>query len=174
MIPILEPLSRLPGVEVVMLISHDGVPIACLGKPADSSTGFTPAKQEALAALAASWLNELNQAVGPLSWNSPERVCLRAARGTLVLRRAEKAILVAWLTREASPEDIRLSMDGTLARIERSSLSRTSDARARDSSITKSPALPGPIPAAQLDTLPSEDGSQSPSEFAKRNHPPGN
>ena len=91
MIPILEPLSRLPGVQVVMLISHDGVPIACLGRTADSdATGLSADKQEALAALAASWLNELSQAVGPLSWNSPERVCLRAARGTLVLRRAER------------------------------------------------------------------------------------
>ena len=52
MIPILEPLSRLPGVQVVMLISHDGVPIACLGRTADSdATGLSADKQEALAAL---------------------------------------------------------------------------------------------------------------------------
>jgi predicted regulator of Ras-like GTPase activity (Roadblock/LC7/MglB family) len=176
-IAILEPLSRLPGVELVMLISHDGVPIAWAGRgnpPADGA--LAPEKQaavndrqEALAALSASWLNELTQAVAPLSWNAPERVCLRAARGTLVLRRAESAVLIVLLAREASPEDVRLSMDGTLARIERSCLGRGS-ARASEAPAARDPELPAPF-AAQASTDSSPDDSQAPAESAKRSHP---
>ncbi|MSR61499.1 MAG: roadblock/LC7 domain-containing protein [Planctomycetes bacterium] len=119
MIAYLESLARLPGVEFVMLISHDGVPIAHAGGTEES------AREESLAALAASWLNDVTQAVAPLGWHAPERVCLRAARGTLVMRRSESACLVVRLGREAAPEDVRLSMDGTLARIERARHGRT-------------------------------------------------
>jgi predicted regulator of Ras-like GTPase activity (Roadblock/LC7/MglB family) len=177
-IAILEPLSRLPGVELVMLIAHDGVPIASAGRavsPADGAA--TPEnqvslndRQDGLAALSASWLNELSQAVAPLSWNAPERVCLRAARGTLVLRRAESAVLVVLLSREASPEDVRLSMDGTLARIERSCLGRGTSARAGEAPAARDPELPAPF-AAQASTDPPPDDSQTPAEPAKRSHP---
>ena len=74
MIAFLEPLSRLPGVEFVLLISHDGVPIAHAG------AGGEPGREDAIAALAASWLNDITAAVAPLTWNPPERICLRAAR----------------------------------------------------------------------------------------------
>jgi predicted regulator of Ras-like GTPase activity (Roadblock/LC7/MglB family) len=149
-IAVLEPLARMPGVEFVLLISHDGVPIAHVKGSVDLP------HEESLAALAAAWLNDIGQAVAPLGWHAPERACLRAARGTLVLRRSESACLVVCLGREASPEDVRLSMDGTLARIERARHGRANPDRAHAPS---EPALqpPAPIPYRQGST-PAEEG----------------
>jgi len=161
-IAFLEPLSRLPGVEFVLLISHDGVPIAHAGGTSES------AREESLAALAASWLNDVTHAVAPLGWHAPERVCLRAARGTLVLRRSESACLVVRLGRETSPEDVRLSMDGTLARIERARHGRT---HAEPAAPHIAPALPsepaGPIPY-RMGTSPVEEELRP-----APGHPPG-
>jgi predicted regulator of Ras-like GTPase activity (Roadblock/LC7/MglB family) len=117
-IDFIETLSRSPGVEYVLLISHDGVLIAHASGTSES------ARDEGLAALTAAWLNDLTHAIAPLGWHAPDRICLRAARGTVVLRRTESASLVVWLGRAASPEDVRLSMDGTLARIERARTGR--------------------------------------------------
>ena len=152
MIALLEPLARLPGVEFVLLISHDGVPIAHVTRSAD------PIHEESLAALAAAWLNDIGAAVAPLGWHSPVRACLRAARGTLVLRRSESACLVVCLGRETSPEDVRLSMDGTLARIERAKHGRGGA------------QPPAPIPYRQ-GSAPAEE-SLSPA--SRPEHPPGN
>lgn len=139
MIQFLQTLSRLPGVEFVLLISHDGVPIAH-ARGTDDSVG-----QDSLAALTASWLSEIGQAVAPLGWHAPERAYLRAARGTLVLRRSESACLVVCLGRETSPEDVRLSMDGTLARIERARQGRA-QAAAPAQSAGPSTEPPAAIP----------------------------
>ena len=158
MIALLEPLARMPGVEFVLLISHDGVPIAHVRSNGDST------HEESLAALAAAWLNDIRQSVAPLGWHVPERACLRAARGTLVLRRSESACLVVCLGREASPEDVRLSMDGTLARIERGRLARTSG-------LADTASHPqAPIPSRR-DSTPAEEGL---SPTSRPGHPPGN
>jgi predicted regulator of Ras-like GTPase activity (Roadblock/LC7/MglB family) len=157
----LESLSRLPGVEFVLLISNDGVPIAHAGGTSES------AREESLAALAAAWLNEVGQAVAPLGWRAPERICLRAARGTLVLRHTESASLLVCLGRETSPEDVRLSMDGTLARIERA---RTGRATAESAPLrARAVSEPdGPIPY-RADAPPVEEGLHP----AHPDHPPG-
>ncbi len=122
MIELLEPLAQEPGVELAMLAASDGVPIASCGRvsgqPIDSEFGGM-SKDDGLAAMTAAWISELNLAVGPLSWLPPTRISLRAARGTLVLQRMETAILVVLLARGLSPEAVRLSMDATIARIER-------------------------------------------------------
>ena len=169
MIAFLESLSRLPGVEFVLLISNDGVPIAHAGGTSES------AHEESLAALAASWLNDVGQAVAPLGWRRPERICLRAARGTLVLRYSESASLVVCLGREASPEDVRLPMDGTLARIERARTGRehveSVPARhesAADASAASDPEAPIPY---RDDSPPVEEGVHP---AAHPDHPPGN
>ena len=60
-----------------------------------------------------------------------ERIVLKGARGILVMRRIENAILVVLLSRGLSPEDVRLSMDGTIARIERTP--RTKNGQAHQS-----------------------------------------
>lgn len=171
MIAFLESLSRLPGVEFVLLISHDGVPIAHAQGTSES------AQEESLAALAASWLNDIGQAVAPLGWHTPERACLRGARGTLVLRRSESACLVVLLGRESAPEDVRLPMDGTLARIERARqgrekaanvTSQTSFAVAPEPSV--SPEPPAAIPSRNAPS-PVEEGLRPASQPG---HSPGN
>jgi predicted regulator of Ras-like GTPase activity (Roadblock/LC7/MglB family) len=152
-IAFLEPLARLPGVEFVLLISHDGVPIAHVHRAAD------PIHEESLAALAAAWLNDIGAAVAPLGWHAPVRACLRGARGTLVLRRSESACLVVCLGRETSPEDVRLPMDGILARIERAKHGRAA---------AQQP--PAAIPYRQGSAPVEEDLSPA----SRPGHPPGN
>lgn len=168
MIAFLEPLSRLPGVEFVLLVSHDGVPIA------HASASSETVRDESLAALAAAWLNDVGQAVAPLGWHAPERICLRAARGTLVLRHSESACLVVCLGRETSPEDVRLSMDGTLARIERARHSRSQAPEVLAPSFPSTPGAAAEPPAAipyRTDSLPAEEGLRPASNPG---HSPGN
>ena len=124
-----------------MLVAHDGVPIASVGRlagePMEREGPFALTRDDGLSALTSIWVHELGQAVAPLSWEGPQRIVLKGARGILVLRRIETAILVVLLSRGLSPEDVRLSMDGTIARIERT-LRRI-----------QRPPLPGaPLPAA--------------------------
>ncbi len=152
MIEALEPLAELPGVQLVMLVTHDGVPIAVPGRKA----GPSPAevleatnKEEGLAALAVGWLKELAAAVAPLSWDEPRRIVLRCARGVLVVSQARSAVLVVLLARGSSAEDVRLAVDGTIARIERNlrGMGRESSA----SASSKHP--PGPLPSKNASRL---------------------
>lgn len=159
MIAFLEPLSRLPGVEFVLLISHDGVPIAHARGCSESS------HEESLAALASAWLNDVAHAVAPLGWHAPERACLRAARGTIVLRRSESACLVVCLGRETVPEDVRLPMDGVLARIER--------ARHGREHAVSVPAAPVPTPEPQA-AFPYRGDSTTVEEGLHQDSHPGN
>jgi predicted regulator of Ras-like GTPase activity (Roadblock/LC7/MglB family) len=152
-------------VDLALLSSHDGVPIAF----ASNRPQTAPGREEGLAALAASWLNELTQAVAPLTWNAPERVCLRAARGTLVLRRSESACLIVLLAREASQEDVRLSLDGTLARIERARLGRRNGVAgdgpveaARDARAAPLADVPPAFPSRPAPTPAEEDFRPTP------------
>lgn len=161
MIAVIEPLARMPGVEFVLLLSHDGVPIAHVHGSGD------PIHEESLAALAAAWLNDIGQAVAPLGWHAPERACLRGARGTLVLRRSESACLVVRLGRETSPEDVRLSMDSVLARIERA---RHGRANVERTSGEQASPPPSPIPYRQGSTSVEEGVSPA----ARPGHFPGN
>ena len=131
MIQALQPLVEIPGVRVVMLVTPDGVPIAIPTSGASGAPQGDPGSQpesldhgplgqeDAVAAIATGWLAEAESHVAPLSWNAPQRIVLRAARGTLVLQRTRTAILLVILARGMDPEDVRLSMDGTIARIER-------------------------------------------------------
>ena len=143
MIEVLEPLAALPGVELSMLVTPDGMPIAVAHRrDAVEEEGSSALKGEALAALAIGWSNELRLATAPLSWSEPTRAVLRCARGSIVMRRMRGAVLLLVLGRGVSPEDVRLSMDGTVARIERSL--RGSDDRSSSTHATSNP--PGPIP----------------------------
>ena len=128
MMEALRPLANQPGVELVMLLSQDGVPIAVVTRPDanEAPQDEEPAapgvlsKDDALAAITAGWLNDLRLAVGPLSWDEPERIIMRCARGALVMRRMRGAVLLVRVQRGLSPEDVRLPMEGVVARIERS------------------------------------------------------
>jgi len=160
----LELLAELPGVRHVMLVSEDGVPVATIrGGPKPSpapeeSVDLDPEAErpeleplgtkDALAGLAIGLLSELTQAAGQLSWDAPRRVVLKAARGTLVLHTMRGAVLLVLLGRGSGPEEIRLAMEGTIARIERSlrGMGRSGAAeeqKGREGNVTDPP---GPIP----------------------------
>lgn len=131
MMQALKPLSAQPGVELVMLSTVDGVPIASCGKRSDEGCQDPLAgdrgvgNDDALAAMALSWLGELQSSTSPLGWGDAERVLLRCARGSLILQRCRGAVLVIQLAPGVSSEEIRLPMAGAVARIERSTLSNS-------------------------------------------------
>ncbi len=146
MIEILEPLANQAGVRVVALVSHDGVPVAIPGRDADDATAqadeevpFTDG--DALAALSVGLLDELGRGVGLISGATPERVVLRAARGTLIMQRAAGAVLVVVLRGGLNPDELRLPMDGAAARILRSLRSLSRD----DEELAEEP--PGVLPS---------------------------
>jgi len=181
MIAMLEPLAELPGVELVMLVTHDGVPVAVPGRGAEEENNLVVGKEDGIGACAVGWLNELSHAVAPLSWGDPCRVVLRCARGVLVMRRARSAVLMVLLSRGLSPEDVRLSMDGTVARIERSlrSMGRenttadsgSSAADSKQTPINSDP--PGPFPS-RTDSQSLDEGEAEASNLGKRNDFSGN
>ena len=185
MIAMLEPLAELPGVELVMLVTHDGVPVAVPGRAAKDGGpeggNLVLGKEDGIAACAAGWLTELSHAVAPLSWGDPGRVVLRCARGVLVMRRARSAVLMVLLSRGLSPEDVRLSMDGTVARIERSlrGMGRESTTAGAGSPAgeSKQPPIhsdpPGPIPS-RTDSQSTGKGETEASNLGKRTDFSGN
>ena len=120
MIAVLEPLIRIPGVRLALLVGSDGVPVVARNKEAqDQDSDGRGDNSDALAALASGWLGEVSRAVAPLSWNAPTRVVLWAPRGTMIMRAAPGAVLLVVLDRGARPEDLRLPMGAAAARIQR-------------------------------------------------------
>lgn len=121
---ILEPLAQIPGVRMALLVAPDGVPVVVRNAqegPADSGAdvSFAAASAESLAALATGWLGELERATGPLSWASPQRVVLRAARGSLVMAHAPGSLLLVIIDPRMSPEELRLPMEAAVVRMHR-------------------------------------------------------
>jgi len=133
---VLDPLGAVAGVRVALLSTPDGVPIAWAGR----STGEEEAV--ALAALVAGWVGEVARSVTPLSWSAPERLVLRASRGTIVVAQTARALLLVALEAGMSPEDVLLPMDAALARLQRNQRSSaTPEARiARESNSDARPA----------------------------------
>jgi predicted regulator of Ras-like GTPase activity (Roadblock/LC7/MglB family) len=113
---VLEPLIRIPGVRCALISTPDGVPIAMRGEldAASRSDGG-----DALAGLVAGWLNSLGPSLGLVSWDLPQRIVLRAARGTLIVRRAPTAILLVVLEPGSSAEELRLPLEAALNRLQR-------------------------------------------------------
>jgi predicted regulator of Ras-like GTPase activity (Roadblock/LC7/MglB family) len=126
-------LTRIPGVRTAALITTDGVLMAMHssgGNARGDSTNGDPASGEktsidaaldpqALAGLATSWLSEVTRAVAPLSWQPPRHLVLRAARGTMIVCEAPGAILCVVLDSGMQPEELRLPMGVTIARMQR-------------------------------------------------------
>jgi len=142
----LEPLSRLPGVRLVILVAPDGVPVVVHGKAArkqpDQERTFLEENTDSLSGLAAGWLHELSSSIAPLGWNAPWRVVMRAARGTLVMINAPGSILALVIDPGGSAEDLRLPMEGAVARMQR--ILRSSSARSRQALADTPQALPQP------------------------------
>jgi len=154
-IEVLEPLAQQPGVLLAALVSHDGVPVAVPGartteKSADSGgVHNTYGDPEALAALSAGWLDDLSTSVGLLSCDSPRRVVLRAARGTLLMLRTSGAVLLVVLEVGLGPDELWLPMEGVAARIQRI-LRGMGDASVLELDDVHS--IPGPLPSRRDDS----------------------
>lgn len=162
---VLEPLSRVPGVRHAVMVSADGVPIAVEGRATTREgesdpmqLGTSPEELAAFAGLAAGWLNEIRRAVDRLTWDPPQRVVLRAQRGTLVLLTTRGAILVVVLERGMEPEELRLPMEAASARLQRM-LRRTDCEESASAPIhRRAPRLnhpashpPAPLPAPAVE-----------------------
>ena len=129
MMEALEPLARVPGVRLAALVTDDGVPVAVpgwgrgAGKAEKTGTRGMRADMvdevDGLAAVAVGWLDELAGAGAALTWGAPDRVIMRAARGTLILLRTSGAVLVTVVEAGLDPDDMKLPMDGVAARIQR-------------------------------------------------------
>ena len=115
---VLEPLTRIPGISLACVISKDGVLVASYSGD-ETSDGACTDDVNSFAALAAGWLGEMHRAVGPLAWDVPRRVVLRATRGALVLHQGPGSMLVVVLEHGTSPEDVRVPMEGAVARMHR-------------------------------------------------------
>lgn len=123
---VLEPLALIPGVHLTAMVSSDGVPIATLNGLSERGTGgSTTAALDAdtdlgsLAAQVAGWVGEIDRAVGQLAWNPPERMVLRASQGAIVLQRGPNALLLVWLDSNIGADELRVPMDGAVARMQR-------------------------------------------------------
>ena len=129
---------------------------------------------EALSAFSMGWIDEITRAVGPLSWDGPERVVLRAARGTLVLRRTHNAWLLVLLAGGLRSEDVVLAMEGTTARIERKVRSMGAGEPAPNLQSEAGAEVPAPFPSTASPT-PSTDrgGTVADAESADLQHPRG-
>lgn len=120
---VLEPLSQVAGVRLAVLILSDGVPVVAPGRGQRASelrgagNGF--AELEAAAGLCVGWLADMTRSVGPLSWEPPERAVLRAARGSLIVRRVGDVILLAVVEAGLEPEELRLPVEAAAARLAR-------------------------------------------------------
>ena len=161
---VLEPIARTPGVRLAMIVTPDGVPITVHGERRKANEGprnGAPDRRQrdqgvdsaddvhAMAALGSGWMNEVTRAVAPLSWSVPQRLVLRAARGTLIAMQAPGALLLVVLESGMRAEDLRLPMEGAVARMQRHL--RTIGHRVPPATPTESG--PGVLP--ELDTQPS-------------------
>ncbi len=170
MIRAIEKLTAQPGVDLAMLVTEDGVPIAFSGERVIDTEALGTktsgmGREDALAALATSWLNELKHATAPLSWDQPARVVMRCARGSLVMQRVRGAVLLVMLARGVAPEGIRLPMQGTVARIERSLRGTSKEAPVSERATHTEP--PGPIPSEKT-VSPAEGTAETRSNTTSR------
>ena len=164
MIQVLEPLAELPGVQLVMLVTADGVPIAVPGRRASREEQDALAdtcREDVLAALAVGWFREIGSAVSPLSWDDPVRAILIGTRGALIVNQARNSLLVVLLSRGTSPEDVQIAIDGTIRRVERNARGAAATDSANASS---SPAAQPPSP------LPSKNGNRPELGMADTSH----
>jgi predicted regulator of Ras-like GTPase activity (Roadblock/LC7/MglB family) len=122
---VLEPLVRIPGVRLAALISDDGVPVAVLHnqgqeREAKEKDAIEAAEDfHSYAGLAAGWLSEATRAVGPLSWDAPQRIVLRATRGTLVTHIGPGVVLLVVLDQGLRAEELRIPMESATQRMHR-------------------------------------------------------
>lgn len=120
---VLLPLAKIPGVRMAALISEDGVPIASTRGMHATNDETMPLDRDdelnAFTALASGWHGDLRRAASRLSWNPPRRMVLRATKNELVLLQAPTAVVLVVLERGVAAEELRVPMEGALARMQR-------------------------------------------------------
>jgi predicted regulator of Ras-like GTPase activity (Roadblock/LC7/MglB family) len=146
---VLDPLTRIPGVRLVLLISEDGVPIASASgegsRMSDESDHAQTAEEiEIFCGLAAGWFGEVHRAVDPLAWDRPDRISMRCARGTLVMQDCERVILTVLLHRGVVIDELRLPMGSAIARLERNRRRGLTEHRTNESEHTNEHTNDGP------------------------------
>ncbi len=161
---ILEPLTRVAGVRIAALITSDGVPITVHQAPrrrrdeqSDGAPGSASGADDVseLAGLATSWIGEVSRAVAPLSWDAPKELVLRAARGTLIVKQAPRALLLVVIDGGLKAEELRLPMQVAVARMERHLRDIDSKSPATSSDVDQ---MPGIFPAQTTSPHARESG----------------
>lgn len=109
---VLEALLRLGGARMAALVMKDGVPVACEG-------GDPALSPEALGALAAALMADMERAGASMSLPAPRRAVLRASRGSAVVQSFEHGLLVVLLDAGAPLEQLRPALDAAVARLAR-------------------------------------------------------
>lgn len=157
---ILEPLALIPGVRMAALISEDGVPITTTAgahRKRDADEPQQPIDRDeqlnGFTALAASWVDDMRRAVGQLAWAAPRRMVLRATMGELVLQQAPNAVVLVVLERGVTAEELRVPIDGAIARMQRV-LRSLGQRRESPPPLPVQAQPPGPFPAAAENNAP--------------------
>jgi predicted regulator of Ras-like GTPase activity (Roadblock/LC7/MglB family) len=158
---IFDSLVALPGVRVCGLITEDGVPVTLPGK---SDGSARPYDVDAIAAIASQWFNEVSRELGTASWSHPHTTELTAQHGSLVLMAVPRGVLVCLSDRGLAIEEIRLSLSGAAARIQRQLRSMSSTVAGK-STTDPAPALPKQSldPAGETLAGGGDAGSRAPS-----------
>lgn len=149
---VIEPLGRIAGVRLAVLISPDGMPVVLRGQRAEASDDA-----DSLSALATDWLMSMARAIEPLGWEAPTHAVLRTDRGTLVMLQAPGAMLTVLLDAGTQPEDLRLPMEGAVTRMGRILRSN----RSRSSSPAQDSGAFNPMIEGALPERPPDDASGS-------------
>jgi len=155
---VLDPLAHVPGIRRAVLISKDGVPIthiqsAQVAERSEEVHRDTADDLSAFAGMATGLLTEIHRSVDPMSWEDPERLVLRGARGTLVLHVTERVTLAVELERGMAPEELRLPMESVLDRLRRSLARKSTRVGAtRSAGEHQSDEPPAPLPAQESET----------------------
>ena len=146
------------------MVSADGVPIASLdGQSERGNGGSTTAELDAnkdlgsLAAQVAGWVADIDRAVGQLAWSPAERLVLRASQGAILLQRGPSALLLVLLESHVSADELRVPMDGAVARMQRMLRSVGGNPTQSGGDLTPPGALPSSsTPANDQGTLESK------------------
>ena len=119
---VLDPLVVLPGVRRALVIGADGLLLGAVGA---FDRSLDP---DAFAAQLVGWVVEVERAIDPMAWSTPEQLVLEGSHGAVLLQRAERA----WIAVEAAPgaalRDLAVPLEAAVGRLHR--LARGLDAPA--------------------------------------------
>lgn len=156
---IIESLAQQPGVHLAALVMADGVPVIAPGRSLHgpgaraSGEGSDPLPElDVLAGLCVGWIEEATRAIAPLSFESPQRALLRAARGSVLLRRCDDVLLLVVVGAGLVPEEMHLPIEAAAARLER--VRRTRAANAGAAAATAATATNAATNAAEPNKAP--------------------